>query len=170
VSVRDIGFVFYPVVIPVYPHAISTPDGSDGEKLFLFDKRRQISHALELIIKLCDDYKIPNKVNVKNNWKKYFEHYTTNKQEMIRENKLVIGTRGILQNRIFVDKQTDRERRSEEEWVEQSWADLMNKKRKASHISKLWKIKIAQYKQAAKDGRLEKFINDRSRRKETQFC
>ena len=40
----------------------------------------------------------------------------------------------------------------------------MNKKRKASHIRKLWMIKVAQYRQAAKDGRLEKFINDGGRR------
>ena len=65
---------------------------------------------------------------------------------------------------MLVAKEIYRYKRNGIEWVEQNWVNLMNKKRKASHIRKLWIIKVAQYRQAAKDGRLEKFINDGSRR------
>ena len=85
-------------------------------------------------------------------------------EEVIPQMATIDEGRDLSYYSILADKQTDRERRSEEEWVEQSWADLMNKKRKASHIRKLWIIKVAQYRQAAKDGRLEKFIDDGSRR------
>ena len=41
----------------------------------------------------------------------------------------------------------------------------MGNKRQMKHlIKKLWHITIAQYKQTAKDGRIEKFINDASKR------
>ena len=65
---------------------------------------------------------------------------------------------------MLADKEMDRDKRNEIEWVEQNWANLMNKKRKSNHIRKLWMIRVTQYRQAAKDGRLEKFINDGSRR------
>jgi hypothetical protein len=36
----------------------------------------------------------------------------------------------------------------------------MNDKRRFGHVDKLWRIKLQQYRQAQKDGTLEKFIND----------
>ena len=45
--------------------------------------------------------------------------------------------RGLGYYSILADKQRDRDRRSEEEWVEQGWADLMNKKQQAMHLKKL---------------------------------
>ena len=65
---------------------------------------------------------------------------------------------------MLADKKIDRDKGNEADWVEQNWAELMNKKRHSNHIRKLWMIKVAQYRQAAKDGRLEKFIDDGSRR------
>ena len=65
---------------------------------------------------------------------------------------------------MLVDKEIDRDKGNEADWVEQNWAELMNKKRHSNHIRKLWMIKVAQCRQAAKDGRLEKFIDDGSRR------
>ena len=65
---------------------------------------------------------------------------------------------------MLADKEIDRDKGNEADWVERNWAELMNKKRHSNHIRKLWMIKVAQYRQAAKDGRLEKFIDDGSRR------
>ena len=65
---------------------------------------------------------------------------------------------------MLADKEIDRDKGNEVDWVERNWAELMNKKRHSNHIRKLWMIKVEQYRQAAKDGRLEKFIDDGSRR------
>ena len=62
------------------------------------------------------------------------------------------------------NKKLDKEIGDEAHMMDQKWAELMNNKRQAIHLKKLWNIKVAQYRQAAKDGRLEKFIDDGSRR------
>ena len=59
----------------------------------------------------------------------------------------------------------DKEQTREHEWVEQEWSKLMNDKRRFGHVDKLWRIKLQQYRQAQKDGTLEKFINDEVWRK-----
>ena len=46
--------------------------------------------------------------------------------------------------------------------ADEKWAELMNNKRQSIHLNKLWNIKVAQFKQAKKDGRIEQFINDAS--------
>ena len=61
----------------------------------------------------------------------------------------------------LLDKEAmDKEKTREHEWVEQEWSKLMNDKRRFGHVDKLWRIKLQQYRQAQKDGTLEKFIND----------
>ena len=66
----------------------------------------------------------------------------------------------------LLDKEKlDNEKTREHEWVEQEWSKLMNDKRRFGHVDKLWRIKLQQYRQAQKDGTLEKFINDEVWRK-----
>jgi hypothetical protein len=61
----------------------------------------------------------------------------------------------------LLDKEKlDNEKTQEHEWVEKQWSKLMNDKRRFGHVDKLWRIKLQQYRQAQKDGTLEKFIND----------
>ena len=62
------------------------------------------------------------------------------------------------------NKKLDKEIGDEAHLIDQKWAELMNNKRQALHLKKLWNIKVAQYKQAKKDGRIEQFINDASKR------
>ena len=66
----------------------------------------------------------------------------------------------------LLDKEAmDKEKTREHEWVEQEWSKLMKDKRRFGHVDKLWRIKLQQYRQAQKDGTLEKFINDEVWRK-----
>ena len=66
----------------------------------------------------------------------------------------------------LLDKEKlDDEKNSEHEWVEQEWSRLMNNQRRFSHIEKLWKMKLHQYRQAQKDGTLEQFVHDEVWRK-----
>ena len=58
-------------------------------------------------------------------------------REVIPQMATIDEGRDLSYYSILADKQTDRERRSEEEWVEQSWADLMNKKQQAMLLKKL---------------------------------
>ena len=65
---------------------------------------------------------------------------------------------------LAANKKLDKEIGDEAHLIDQKWAELMNNKRQAMHLKKLWNIKVAQFKQAKKDGRIEQFINDASRR------
>ena len=66
----------------------------------------------------------------------------------------------------LLDKEKlDNEKTQEHEWVEKQWSKLMNDKRRFGHVDKLWRIKLQQYRQAQKDGTLEKFIHDEVWRK-----
>ena len=65
---------------------------------------------------------------------------------------------------LAANKILDKEISDEIELTDEKWAELMNNKRQAIHLKKLWNIKVAQYKQAKKDGRIEQFINDASKR------
>ena len=60
------------------------------------------------------------------------------------------------------NKKLDKEIGDEAHMMDQKWAELMNNKRQSIHLNKLWNIKLVQYKQAKKDGRIEQFINDAS--------
>ena len=73
----------------------------EAERLYLVDRRRQIACALDLVKQLCNDYGLSNENYVIRNWEKYLKELTTNGQKSIREKKVIIGTRGILQNRIL---------------------------------------------------------------------
>ena len=65
---------------------------------------------------------------------------------------------------LVANKKLDKEISDEIALADEKWAELMNNKRQSIHLNKLWNIKVAQYKQAKKDGRIEQFINDASRR------
>ena len=58
-------------------------------------------------------------------------------REVIPQMTTIDEGRGLGYYSILADKQRDRDRRSEEEWVEQGWADLMNKKQQAMLLKKL---------------------------------
>lgn len=62
------------------------------------------------------------------------------------------------------NKKLDKEIGDEAHMMDQKWAELMNNKRQAMHLNKLWNIRLVQYKQAKKDGRIEQSINDASKR------
>ena len=64
---------------------------------------------------------------------------------------------------LAANKKLDKEIGDEIELADEKWAELMNNKRQAIHLKKLWNIKVAQYKQAKKDGQIEKHINDASK-------
>ena len=83
----------------------------------------------------------------------------------------VIAQRATIGESVFnsydelaANKKLDKEIGDEIELADEKWAELMNNKRQAMHLKKLWNIKVAQFKQAKKDGRIEQFLNDASKR------
>ena len=86
--------------------------------------------------------------------------------EIIDQPLLSLGEGRFNSYEELLDKAAmDKEKTREHEWVEQEWSKLMNDKRRFGHVDKLWRIKLQQYRQAQKDGTLEKFINDEVWRK-----
>ena len=86
--------------------------------------------------------------------------------EIIDQPLLALGEGRFNSYEELLDKEAmDKEKTREHEWVEQEWSKLMNDTRRFGHVDKLWRIKLQQYRQAQKDGTLEKFINDEVWRK-----
>ena len=86
--------------------------------------------------------------------------------EIIDQPLLSLGEGRFNSYEELLDKEAmDKEKTREHEWVEQEWSKLINDKRRFGHVDKLWRIKLQQYRQAQKDGTLEKFINDEVWRK-----
>ena len=86
--------------------------------------------------------------------------------EIIDQPLLSLGEGRFNSYEELLDKEAmDKEKTREHEWVEQEWSRLMNDKRRFGHVDKLWRIKLQQYRQAQKNGTLEKFINDEVWRK-----
>ena len=86
--------------------------------------------------------------------------------EIIDQPLLSLGEGRFNSYEELLDKEKlDNEKTQEHEWVEQEWSRLMNNQRRFGHIEKLWRMKLHQYRQAQKDGTLEKFVNDEVWRK-----
>ena len=55
---------------------------------------------------------------------------------------------------LVANKKLDKEISDEIELADQRWTELINYKRQSLHLKKLWNIKVAQYKEAKKMGKL----------------
>jgi hypothetical protein len=68
-------------------------------KVFLPQRQRQFEALQELLISLCVTFEISGQEAVRYNWERYLLLHTTNKQDVLSEQGLILGTRNNLQNR-----------------------------------------------------------------------
>jgi hypothetical protein len=74
---------------------------AEETRLYLPHRTTQVEFLRSLILELCKKFDITNSDTLLKNWERHLDYHVTDSQKKLSPRKLIIGTRGILQNRIL---------------------------------------------------------------------